>query len=158
MSNTPSKAEIEALAAEHLKAFAQFTGAGDVWVEGEVAFARAVLAKWGTPQPVVREPLTDEQLAEMMRDTWGCASIAPRHALEFARAVEAEVRKQDDALIGQMHDALCECAEDSQEQLDRMEAAKLRQYKPQAVAFQEATIDAAKRAIAAARARLGEKT
>ena len=36
----------------------------------------------------VREPLTDEQLAEMMRDTWGCASIAPRHAPEFARAVE----------------------------------------------------------------------
>ena len=56
MSNTPSDAEIEKLAAEHLKAFAQFTGAGDVWVEGEVAFARAVLAKWGTPQPVVREP------------------------------------------------------------------------------------------------------
>ena len=60
MSNTPSKAEIEKLAAEHLKAFAQFTGAGDVWVEGEVAFARAVLAKWGTPQPVVRELLTCE--------------------------------------------------------------------------------------------------
>ena len=88
MSNTPSKAEIEKLAAEHLKAFAQFTGAGDVWVEGEVAFARAVLARWGTPQPVVREPLTDAQIAEMMRGTWGCASIAPRHALEFARAVE----------------------------------------------------------------------
>ena len=137
MSNTPSKAEIEKLAAEHIKAFAQFSGAGDVWVEGEVAFARAVLAKWGTPQqeaqepalfvsakqlasladpshatagsylparktraglftmalytapqPVVREPLTDAQIAEMMRDTWGCASIAPRHALEFARAVE----------------------------------------------------------------------
>ena len=88
MSNTPSDAEIEKLTAEHLKAFAQFTGAGDVWVEGEVAFARAVLAKWGSPQPVVREPLTDAQIAEMMRDTWGCASIAPRHALEFARAVE----------------------------------------------------------------------
>ena len=39
-------------------------------------------------QPVVREPLSDAQIAEMMRDTWGCASIAPRHALEFARAVE----------------------------------------------------------------------
>lgn len=39
-------------------------------------------------QPVVREPLTDAQIAEMMRDTCGCASIAPRHALEFARAVE----------------------------------------------------------------------
>ena len=76
----------------------------------------------------------------------------------FARAIEAEVRKQDTELIRQMHDALCECAEDSQEQLDRMEAAKLRQYKPQAVAYQEATIDAAKKAITAARARLGEKT
>ena len=39
-------------------------------------------------EPVVREPLTDAQIAEMMRDTWGCASIAPRHALQFARAVE----------------------------------------------------------------------
>lgn len=111
-----------------------------------------------TPQPVAREPLSDAQIAEMMRDTWGCASIAPRHAMGFARAIEAEVRKQDEALIRQMHDALCECVEDSQEQLDRMEAAKLRQYKPQAVAFQESTIDAAKRAITAARARLGEKT
>ena len=51
-------------------------------------FTRAVLARWGTPQPVAREPLTDAQIAEMMRDTWGCASIAPRHALAFARAVE----------------------------------------------------------------------
>ena len=87
MSNTPSDAEIEKLAQKHLKAFVQFS-LGEVWFEGEVEFARAVLARWGTPQPVVREPLTDEQLAEMMRDTWGCASIAPRHALEFARAVE----------------------------------------------------------------------
>ena len=52
------------------------------------AFARAVLAKWGSPQPVAREPLTNAQIAEMMLDTWGCASIAPRHALEFARTVE----------------------------------------------------------------------
>jgi len=35
-------------------------------------------------------PLTDEQLAEMMRETWGCASIAPRHAMKFARAIEAD--------------------------------------------------------------------
>lgn len=66
MSNTPSDAEIEKLAAEHLKAFAQFSGAGDVWVEGEVAFARAVLAKWGTPQPVVREPLTQGQIESLL--------------------------------------------------------------------------------------------
>ena len=51
MSNTLSDAEILALAQQHLKAFAQFTGAGEVWFEGEVEFARAVLAKCGTPQP-----------------------------------------------------------------------------------------------------------
>ncbi len=34
------------------------------------------------------EGLTDAQIAAMMRDTGGCASIAPRHALQFARAVE----------------------------------------------------------------------
>ena len=50
----------------------------------------SAIAAWNrrAPQPVVREPLTDAQIAEIMRDTWGCASIAPRHALEFARAVE----------------------------------------------------------------------
>ena len=45
------------------------------------------------PQPTQAQagavPLTDEQLAEMMRETWGCASIAPRHAIGFARAIEA---------------------------------------------------------------------
>lgn len=51
-------------------------------------FASAVIVLLGTPQPVVREPLTDAQIAEMMRDTWGCASIAPRHALEVARTIE----------------------------------------------------------------------
>ena len=97
--------------------------------------------------------LSEKQIRELAEDGLFLSSI-----YEITRAIETEVRKQDDALIRQMHDALCECAEDSQEQLDRMEAAKLRLYKPQAVAFQEATIDAAKRAITAARARLGEKT
>ena len=32
--------------------------------------------------------LSDDRIAEMMRETWGAANIAPRHALEFARAVE----------------------------------------------------------------------
>ena len=80
MSNTPSDEDIVALAiSEGIKLR---TGAG------VVKLAHAVLAKWGTPQPVAPVPLTDAQIAEMMRDTWGCASIAPRHALEFARAVE----------------------------------------------------------------------
>lgn len=64
-----------------------------VWKEGGCRPATsAEIAMWqalsAMQQPVVREPLTDAQIAEMMRDTWGCASIAPRHALEFARAVE----------------------------------------------------------------------
>ena len=77
--------------------------------------------------------LSDDRIAEMMRDTWGCASIAPRHAEAFARSVEAEVRKQDEALIGQMLEAL----------------EKVDQAMPFPVARQE---------ITAARARLGEKT
>ena len=53
----------------------------------------AKLPLYTTPQPTQAQagevPLTDEQLAEIMRETWGCASIAPRHAIGFARAVEA---------------------------------------------------------------------
>ena len=67
MSNTPSDAEIEKLAAEHLKAFSQFPMGGQVWFEGEVEFARAVLAKWGTqpqagavPQQEAQEPAVDD--------------------------------------------------------------------------------------------------
>lgn len=101
--------------------------------------------------------LSDEQLHDLATDYFA-DQWAIDKAILLMQEVEAEVRKQDEALIRQMHDALCECAEDSQEQLDRMEAAKLRQYKPQAVAYQEAIIDAAKKAINAARARLGEKT
>ena len=32
-----------------------------------VEFARAVLAKWGAPQPVVREPLSDKELASIAK-------------------------------------------------------------------------------------------
>ena len=111
MSNTPSKAEIEALVKRHgatsyrNRADTQHPAYGFT-EDGLNGLIDEVLAKWGTPQPVAREPLTDAQIAEMMRDTWGCASIAPRHAMGFARAIEAEVHKQDEALIRQMLDAL----------------------------------------------------
>ena len=124
----PTDAELEAL-------FVEETGFAidDFPAAITIDFARAVLAKWGTPavagepvawlstdcigerylcftkpkdlnparplvfgdttpQPTQAQagavPLTDEQLAEIMRETWGCASIAPRHAIGFARAIE----------------------------------------------------------------------
>ena len=52
MSNTPSDAEIIMLAVE--------SGVSVRTGKGAAKLARAVLAKWGTPQPVVREPLTCE--------------------------------------------------------------------------------------------------
>ena len=57
MNNTPTNAE-----------------AWDLWLESITGghhpaslakFARAVLAKWGTPQPVVREPLSANQVSEL---------------------------------------------------------------------------------------------
>lgn len=85
MSNTPSDAELDELIFDVYPTY-QAPEAHDR-IQIREAMKKAV-AKWGTPQPVVREPLSEPQIAEMMRVTWGCASIAPRHALEFARAVE----------------------------------------------------------------------
>ena len=65
----------------------QLTGYKSQW-EKLFGFGYAVEAEVRKQDDALIRQLTDEQLAEMMRDTWGCASIAPRHALEFARAVE----------------------------------------------------------------------
>ena len=77
MSNTPSDEEIVALArSEGIKVR---TGAG------VVKLARAVLAKWGTPQPVVREPLTPSQYNIAL----GCATDIPPSRYEaVTRAIE----------------------------------------------------------------------
>ena len=82
--------------------------------EGLLSPVIADLEKWGTPAPVGVEPLSVDRIAEMMRVTWGGASIAPRDAAPFARAVEAEVHKLYQApqpmarepLIRQMRNAL----------------------------------------------------
>ena len=97
--------------------------------------------------------LSDEQIEDLAED-----GLFFRSIYEIAREIESEVRMQDEALILQLVEALCECAEDSQEQLDRMEAARLRDYKPNAIAWQEDTIAKAKAAIVAGRARLEGKT
>ena len=62
-----------------------------------IAYGRAVLAKWGA-QPVVRKPLTLEQIEAINTRTLG--------HLHFASAIESEVRKRDEALIRQLVDAL----------------------------------------------------
>ena len=75
MSNTPSNAE-----------------AWDLWLESITGghhpaslakFARAVLAKWGTPKPVVREPLTDAQIKELIED-----GVFLGNCKEIVRAIE----------------------------------------------------------------------
>ena len=78
----PTDAEIAALRSEfgitsNGRGIKEFTQVRD--------FARAVLAKWGTPQPVEREPLTDEHLRviERMHVYAHTATL-----MDFARAIE----------------------------------------------------------------------
>lgn len=85
-----------------------------------------------------------------------------RHGRQIGKCADCDLdeltalRKQDDALIQQLVEALCECAEDSQELLDRMDAS-FRDSRPNAIARQEDTIAKAKAAITAGRARLEGK-
>lgn len=97
----------------------------------------------------------EKPLTEFYSKTAQC--IPCKKAKDTGRRRYREDRKDDEALILQLVDALCECAEDSQEQLDRMEAARLRDYKPNAIAWQEDTIAKAKAAITAGRVRLESK-
>ena len=99
-----------------------------------------------TPQPVVREPLTDEQIARIARSVLEAPvtdGVAPAWelAVGVARAIEAEVRKQDDELIQQL-----------------VEALEYVRNTPEAEYNSKVALSRAQKAITAARARLGEKT
>ncbi len=99
MSNTPSKAEIEALAQQHLKAFVQFS-LGEVWFEGEVEFARAVLAKWGTPQPSPVEPPAPRGEPVAWLNPWRVDQVTTdydaygKHGIPLYTAPQPVVREQ----------------------------------------------------------------
>ncbi len=98
--------------------------------------------------------LTPEQIAEMMREAWGCASIAPRHAMGFARAIEAEMRKQDDELIQQMLEALTL----TERYLEiEVGAAYGRDAHISKIKEYESRLKKHKKCITAAQARLGKK-
>ena len=58
MSNTPTDAEIDEVTLDVLGYAALDKETNDT----ARMIARAALAKWGTSQPVAREPLTDEQI------------------------------------------------------------------------------------------------
>ena len=90
MSNTPSKAEIEVLVKRHgatsyrNRADTQHPAYGFT-EDGLNGLIDEVLAKWGTPQPVVREPLTPSQYNIAL----GCATDIPPSRYEVVtRAIE----------------------------------------------------------------------
>ena len=90
MSNTPSRAEIEALEKRHgatsyrNRAVTQHPPYGFT-EDGLNGLITEPLAKWGTPQPVVREPLTPSQYNIAL----SCATDIPPSRYEaVTRAIE----------------------------------------------------------------------
>lgn len=53
---------------------------------------------WNAAQdekPVAWVGLTEDEVAVLMMEAWGCASIAPQSAPKFARAIEAKLRERN---------------------------------------------------------------
>lgn len=63
--------------------------------------------------------LTDEHVAELMMCAWGCASIAPRQAPTFARAIEAAACADRDARIAELERELAELRKQMDAQKDK---------------------------------------
>lgn len=61
MNNTPSDEELDSVLCHHWPAFSMQAVLVQMWLRDAM---RAALAKWGTPQPVVLEPLTLQQIAK----------------------------------------------------------------------------------------------
>ena len=54
-----------------------------------------MVALFTSPPPPAEVPLlSDEDIAAQMMNAWGCASISPRQAPTFARAIELAVRQK----------------------------------------------------------------
>lgn len=63
MSNTPSDEEMNSVLCHHWPVFPMQAVLVQMWLRDAM---RAALAKWGTPQPVLREPLTRAQALEIV--------------------------------------------------------------------------------------------
>ena len=88
MSNTPSDAEIESLWDCYV---GEPTAKLPLTRGDKFAFACAVLAKWGSPQPVVREPLTLQQIAKAFAEAGLNPDAYPDDVMiePLVRAIEA---------------------------------------------------------------------
>ena len=75
----------------------------------------------------------------------------------FARAIEAEVRKQDEALILQLVEALDECKDSTQERIDTLAESGIDKHKPRYFRGYVQDLQRAADAISAGRARLEGK-
>ena len=83
-----------------------------VWLtqKDALAFARAVLAKRGTPAGAGEVvALSEDQIIDLFNDACRETFNGLERFRYFARAIEAEVRKQDEALIQQLVEALEGC-------------------------------------------------
>lgn len=74
---------------------------------------------------------------------------------QFARAIEAEVRKEDEALIRQLMLALDDCAEDSETAVHDYVQAYGESHRPHRLKGLRNIVAKAKEALTAARDRLG---
>lgn len=90
---------------------------------------------------------------ERIRELW--ENYSPTQGIEsFARTVEAEVRKEDEALIRQLMLALDDCAEDSETVVNDYVQAYGESFRPHRLQGLRDIVAKAKEALAAARLRL----
>lgn len=102
--------------------------------------------------------LTDERIAEVLGFGEHTTESTKTTLTAIARAIESEVRREDEALIRQMKGALADCLDDSQTVMGQYAQIYTERYRPHVLHEQECVIEAATAALAAASARLGEKT
>ena len=100
--------------------------------------------------------LSDDKLWDLW-NAQGTDNMSKEEAFVFARAIEAEVRKQDDALIRQLVEALDECKESTQERIDTLAESGIDKHKPRYFRSYVQDLQRAADAISAGRARLEGK-
>lgn len=103
--------------------------------------------------------LSDDALWQIIDAVPGCEERGDGGAwlVRVLRAVEAEVHKQDTALIRQMLDALDECKDSTQERIDTLTESGIDKHKPRYFRSYVQDLQRATDAITAGRARLEGK-